>query len=267
MLRKIAILTVLTVLAMTATMAADSASAALNIGTFGKLGLSEEEFNSSIRSSNAWNDAKHSKDDFFKFYDSLSSMILGLDKGEVDEIDFPTIIGEYVLKMRPDFKVSCIVPVWPSDYVFGFIKGNTALKDKFDEALTSIKNDGTLEYLQVHFLSGGENVEFSEFDGAETVKIGVTGDIPPVDYVNPDGKPAGFNIAILSEIARRLKINVKLVHIDAGARASALASGRVDAVFWFHALNNNDQLFDIPEDVIISKPYYSWSAYLHLSRR
>ena len=89
MLRKIAILTVLTVLAMTATMAADSASAALKIGTFSKLGLSEEEFNSSIRSSNAWNDAEHSKDDFFKFYDSLSSMILGLEKGEVDEIDLP----------------------------------------------------------------------------------------------------------------------------------------------------------------------------------
>ena len=239
----------------------------LRIGTFSKLGISEEEFNRAIRSSSAWNDGKHSRDDVFKFYDTLSSMILALEKGDVDEIDLPTIVGDYVIRTRPDFKVSCIVPVWPSDLVFGFIKGNGALRDRFNKALQSMKDDGTLEYLQVHFLSGGarEEVQFEKFD-AETITVGITGDMPPVDYVSPDGKASGFNIDILSEIAKRLKVNIKLVHIDSGARSSALASGRVDVVFWYHALNGNSQLFDIPEDVITSESYYSWSSYVHLSK-
>ena len=70
------------------------------------------------------------------------------------------------------------------------------------------------------------------FEGAKTVRIGVTGAIPPMDYMTPYGIPAGFNTAVLAEIGTRTGVNVELVQVDSVSRALALSQGYVDAVFW-----------------------------------
>ena len=75
-------------------------------------------------------------------------------------------------------------------------------------------------------------IALPHFDGAETVKIAVTGALPPMDYVAADGTPAGFNTAVLAEIGQRTGKNIELVVVDSLGRAAALASGAVDAVFW-----------------------------------
>ena len=69
-------------------------------------------------------------------------------------------------------------------------------------------------------------------DGAPTIKVAVTGDMPAMDFVTADGKPAGFNVAFLSELSKRINKNIELVDVDAGARSAALSSGQVDALFW-----------------------------------
>ena len=74
----------------------------------------------------------------------------------------------------------------------------------------------------------------------------MTGDLPPLDYVSEDGSPAGFNTAILAEIAKRLGKNIEVVDIDSGARAAALSSGQIDVIFWV----------DKPEGVELSEPYF-----------
>ena len=56
--------------------------------------------------------------------------------------------------------------------------------------------------------------------------------MPPMDFVAANGKAAGFNIALLTEIANRAQVNIELVQIETGARAIALSNGKVDAVFW-----------------------------------
>ena len=38
-------------------------------------------------------------------------------------------------------------------------------------------------------------------NGEETYVVGVTGDLPPLDYVAADGTPAGFNVALMDAIA------------------------------------------------------------------
>ena len=53
-----------------------------------------------------------------------------------------------------------------------------------------------------------------------------------MDFVSSDGKAAGFNIALLTEIANRAQVNIELVQIETGARPIALSTGKVDAVFW-----------------------------------
>ncbi len=69
------------------------------------------------------------------------------------------------------------------------------------------------------------------------LRVGVSGDIPPMDYVAADGTPAGFNTAMLSELAKRENLSVEIVQIDSGARFAALASDRIDLFFWQTRMN------------------------------
>ena len=122
-------------------------------------------------------------------------------------------------------------------YAFMMKEDDTALRDDFNRVLSEMLADGTLAALQKTYIDGVVNgsgpapVPFDSFDG-KTVTVAVTGCLPPMDYVAADGTPAGFNTAILAEIGRRLKVNIKLVQVDSVARALELFSGMVDVVFW-----------------------------------
>ena len=91
--------------------------------------------------------------------------------------------------------------------------------------------------------------EIEKIDNAETIRVGVTGDLPPIDYVDEAGIPAGFNTAVLAEISRRIGKNIELVSIESGARSIALSEGKVDAVFWSRISKPDQSIFDsLPEN-------------------
>ena len=125
-----------------------------------------------------------------------------------------------------------------NDFAFLMMESNAALRDEFNAAIADMKADGMLERLvkeQIDdAIDGGEiaPIEMPKIDGADTVKVAVTGALPPMDYVAADGTPAGFNTAVLAEIGNRIGKNIELVVVDSLGRAAALASGTVDAVFW-----------------------------------
>ena len=143
-------------------------------------------------------------------------------------------------------------------------KDETALKDNLDKVIDEMKADGTLDKLINDYVTNPEKgkplpaVEIPMTEGAYTIKVGVTGDLPPLDYVSADGKPAGFNTALLAEIAKRSGINISLVDIDSGARAAALNSKLIDVVFWVIVPFGNDMPIDLdtPEGLKLSKPYF-----------
>ncbi|MBQ5660201.1 MAG: transporter substrate-binding domain-containing protein [Lachnospiraceae bacterium] len=64
--------------------------------------------------------------------------------------------------------------------------------------------------LKAYINSDPEAKDLPYFEGARTIKIGVTGDLPPMDFVAANGKAAGFNIALLTEIANRAQVNKTL---------------------------------------------------------
>ena len=139
---------------------------------------------------------------------------MGLDRGEVDVITLPLCVGEYMLNTNSDYVLKGL-DWWfilsANSLNFAFLEGNTALQNRFNEALKEMKRGGALGLLEHNYINNHEPsslrpAEFSNFDGAETITVAVTGDMPPIDYVAPDGTPAGYNTAILSEIGRRLKL-------------------------------------------------------------
>jgi ABC-type amino acid transport substrate-binding protein len=125
-----------------------------------------------------------------------------------------------------------------NNFAFLMMEDNEALRDEFSSAIKDMKDDGTMDKLvkeQIDTLiNGGEAkaISMPEIEGADTIKVAVTGSLPPMDYVAADGTPAGFNTAVLAEISQRIGKNIELVVVDSIGRATALSSGTVDAVFW-----------------------------------
>ena len=240
----------------------------LRIGELTKLNISPEDFDKlvyGIPTAKSIEFRRQAAPDgrATKFYDSLTTLTLALNKGEVDEILLPKDVANYVVKNNDTYEVTAITHVFPNYLSFGFQNDEAGqkLKSLFNTALITLENSGRLSMLKEFYITDPvmgepEPITIEKFDGAETIKIAVTGDMPPIDFIAEDGVPAGFNTAVIAECAKLAKINIELVNIDSTARAAALVSGRVDVVFWFQT--RAGEKVDVPEGIILSEPYYSW---------
>ena len=147
-----------------------------------------------------------------KFYDSLKVMQLGMESGEIQAISTYKSVADYLVAKNNKFE---IVPHDAlnklSDYFcFAVRKDETALKIDIDKAINEMKADGTLDKLIDEYITNVDKekdppkVELPNFIGADVIKVGVTGDLPPLDLILSDNSPSGFNTEMLAEISKRL---------------------------------------------------------------
>ena len=251
--------------------------AGMRMGALTQQNMSEGEFAEFIKSQErnffGWKimNTNHRLDDTFTYFDSLTAMIMALHSGKVDEAALPEPVAEYVRTSDAGVEISCALHSRTTHLALGFRSddGGQRLCKMVNEALEAMKSDRRLSILTSKYLNRSATTipaaeSFASFPGAETVKVAVTGDLPPLDMIAPDGRPVGYNTAVLSEIGRRMGVNIELVNIDSGARTSALMSSRVDAVFWYQVWEGVDKQPDAPAGVLLSEPYYEWDTFLHL---
>lgn len=209
----------------------------------------------------------YSCDQEIVYFDNINSMIMALKSGDIDAAGLYSTVCRYITNNNEDLTIlhgdsfnqnnpneenrllalAMMNAFLSIDFSFMFLEENEALRDLFNQALAEMREDGTMLRLMEEYVAstiGGNHkeltpIELAAIDGAETIKVAVTGDLPPIDYFTASGEPAGYNTAVLAEISRRIGMNIELVSIDAGARALALSSGAADVVFW--ARNHMEQ--------------------------
>ena len=206
------------------------------------------------------------------FFNSMNEMTAALQSGQIDELTTYEAVGKYLEVHNPNFECFPHDAKIADAFCCAMREEDLALKKQFSDAIDEIIADGTLKKLvKFHIMDANhidppEAVEMPTFysdeydeDYAPPLRIGVTGDLPPLDYVRPDGKPAGFNTALLAEISKRMKRNFQLVPIDGGARAVALRSKFVDVIFWVLVPTYDEFPIDIdkPVGIILTDPYFT----------
>ena len=193
-----------------------------------------------------------------RFYDTTDALLMALQAGEIDAIQAPKSTADYLCATNDRLVQPSVFNFPESDdfvqdllnrisdgYAFMMLEANADLRDQFDQAIADMKADGTLDALvQKHIAEASktgetEAIAFEQFEG-DPIRVAVTGALPPMDYVAPDGSFAGFNTAILAEIGRRLQKNIALTQVDSVGRALALAEGTVDVVFWTRSVPEGD---------------------------
>ena len=199
------------------------------------------------------------------FYDNFNSMQMALSNHQIEKIQTYHSVAKYMTENNSDFTIaeSQHTAALVDNFCCAVREDDVNLKNSFDEAIVAMKADGTLDALIEKFIrkpsQPPQAVALPKFDGAQTIRVGITGDLPPLDLVLADGTPAGFNTAVLSEISNRIGQNIELVQIDSAARAIALTSGKVDVIFWVVVPNdasNRPKDFDTPAGVVVTDPYY-----------
>ncbi len=241
----------------------------LKLGLLAKLNSTEEQFSEIWKKTFAPNNGI--LEIIVRFYDSLTQMQMSLNSKEIHEIVLPEAVAEYLMNQNPEYEAFLVLKSKGMGLSFGFRNDNEDLMRKFNEAIINLNANWTLaaleaEYIESKFKNEPEPVKFETFDNAQKIKVAVTGDLPPIDFIAADGTPAGFNTAVLSEIGRFLKMNIELVNVESAARTSALASGRADVVFWYEKDTSKNEQPDVPEGVILSEPYYEWNKFIHIRK-
>ncbi len=199
------------------------------------------------------------------YYDNLNAMQMGIEAGDVGEISLYDSVANYLVANNDkyEFVFDKSAEKLADSFCFAVRKDDAALKADLDKVVAEMKDDGSLAKLVKDYITDVDKanppkVDLPTIDGADTIKVGVTGDLPPLDFVNTDRTPAGFNTALLAEIAKRLGKNIAVVQIDSGARAAALSSGQIDVIFWAILPVNEDMppYLDKPEGIELSAPYF-----------
>ena len=210
----------------------------------------------------------------YESFGSLTGMFMALEAGKIDRMELDQPVAEYFFKLKGNNEkyIPYIITKGVTYYLsMGFKDGSKWLKP-FNDAIKAMAKDETLIRLKSKYITyADENIKpikFEKFPDAATVKIAVTGDMPLIDYITTDGTPSGFNTAMLAEIARRLKINVELVHTSSRTRAAVLASGRADGIFWFSYEKTTDmRTYDKLDGISLTEPYYSWDSLITIGRK
>jgi polar amino acid transport system substrate-binding protein len=146
---------------------------------------------------------------------------------------------------------------------------DTALLAELNSGIGILKAEGTLERLYEQYITNvtanhlaSAPAQLPVIEGGQTILVGINGDLPPYDYISADGKPAGFNVALMAELSRVLGKNIQFVTIPSDARFSALLSKttrRMDLFFWFYghldidSLVLTDSYAEVDECILVRK--------------
>ena len=205
-----------------------------------------------------------------KFFSSMNEMLMALDANLIDGACMPEFAGKYLLARNKGLKAGKIeFSNTKENYYLGFYN-NADLRDRANAALAEMKADGTLYALQEKYLTDfaadPAPVEFETFEGAETIRVAVTGDLPPLDYISEDGSPAGYNTALIAELGKRMRINIDILNIESSSRTLSLTTGVADVIFWY-LYGENYVVTDMANGIQLSDPYYSLNNWFYIEKK
>ncbi len=195
------------------------------------------------------------------FYNRSADLIAATLSGKVDGALSLVAVADYYVKRNSTLKKVASQQPFLVDVMMFLRAEDSALKDMLDIAINALDENGTLDQLKDMWITNlpatnePSSTEMPKIEGARTVYVGVTGDYVPLDYMAADGRPAGFNVALLTAISELLNINIELVSIESQAKFSALQSKRIDVIF---SQTYNQQLAALFSDrVIMTRPYFT----------
>ena len=246
------------------------------IGVISHLNASEESYNNLMtKLEKTYRPSKANLAVNFKYFNRMNDMLAALEAGQIDMMSTYNCVANYIVNRNDGLELLSSERKLYDSFCFAVREDDKTLLDELNRAINEMSTDGTLSKLTKQYITDLKfdaeppTVPITHIDGADTIKVTVTGDLPPFDLILANGKPAGFSTAVLSEISRRLGKNIELVDVDSGARATILTSKGADVIFWVSVPKDSKLVpadIDKPAGVAISEPYFS-DEIVHVAKK
>ncbi|HEX5941821.1 MAG TPA: transporter substrate-binding domain-containing protein, partial [Anaerolineales bacterium] len=93
---------------------------------------------------------------------------------------------------------------------------------------------------------------------AGTIKVGTSADYPPFESVDERGNKVGFDIELMTEIAKRLDVKLEWVDMPFDSLIAAVQEGKIDAsISAFNYSEERDQMIDFSEAYYTSEDAFT----------
>jgi ABC-type amino acid transport substrate-binding protein len=141
----------------------------------------------------------------------------------------------------------------PSTVHMLFNKTRERQFNQVDAVIRAMMSDGTIKSLEKQWIEDRTvgtmptPSSLPRFEGQDTLKVGYTGEEPPMDYLADSGAPSGYGMAVLAEIGSRANLNFEMIKVNTKERFTTLQSGSIDAFLWKTEMGTVD---DYPESKI-----------------
>lgn len=199
----------------------------------------------------------------FLYYNRYSDAIAAIISGKADAVFTPKFVADYYVKKNDQLNAITVTPDSKVDVSMAVRSEDQELKAALDSAITVLRENGTLKALEDKWITNlptdkePASEEVPKITDAKTIYVGVSGDMVPLDYIAADGRPAGYNVALLTEIGKLTNINFEFVSVENQARFMALSSKKIDVIFI--VAGGKDATYQTEEHAgwITTEPYYT----------
>ena len=132
------------------------------------------------------------------------------------------------------------------DFCFGVREGDRETLSLLNEGLALVMADGTYRRLHAKWFAA------LELPSRNRIVIGGDQNYPPYEYLDENGRPAGYNVELTRAIAREMGLDVEIRLDDWAAIRAGLSKGEIDAVHGMFYSPDRDLDFDFspPHTVI-----------------
>jgi polar amino acid transport system substrate-binding protein len=197
-------------------------------------------------------------------FNNISDLITAVITGKIDAVPIMGFIADYYVKRNSNLKIIEAKTNVKGDIQMAVRFGEQQLKEDLDKAITTLQENGVLKKIADQWINNLPVANepsinsIPRIDGAKTLYVGVSGNYVPLDYIAADGKPAGFNVALLNEIGKLINVNFELISVDSQAKFAALGSKKIDVVFCQAYNQKGSSLFKgLNNKYAMTNPYFT----------
>ena len=167
-----------------------------------------------------------------RYYDDLSSQLLALQNGALDALVADLPLAKLAAARQPEL---AIFPETLSagSYGLGLAKGS-ALTSQVSALIQEYRQQGVLDALEAKWLGADESVKTiaqEAYDAPNgTLRYVHDPSLEPMSYAGEGGVSLGYEVELVTMIARDLGMKLEIAQANFGALIPMLVSGRADII-------------------------------------
>ncbi|MDD5947953.1 MAG: transporter substrate-binding domain-containing protein [Oscillospiraceae bacterium] len=164
-------------------------------------------------------------------YNKGADAVQALKQGKVDAVIIDSEPAK-VFVQKNDLLRILDDPFVQEDYAIAYKKGNDELGKQLDDALTKLKNDGTLDSIITHWIGdGADHVSYTPDDSIShdngKLVMATNAEFPPYESMS-GAKIVGIDVDIMQAICDQLGMTLEIENMEFDSIISAVESGKAD---------------------------------------